>query len=289
MLPRLLGSISLRSLTPPWIERSAPWLTIAPSDSRPAASRALLAASADASSRAAMRSFLPGWLATSRPMSSPTRAGLPCESTVTTRMAGCWRLRPSTAPWTPSGTRSSPAPTLPTLIARSGWLPHARAPDRPSAPPRIPPAPRRRHAGLVREFGERDGVLSFRRVGRGQPDARRGREQREQRGCESKPPAPSRGRRRRDSREQGRGRLANAFDADEVAREADGLRHGHAEEEGRPAGPIPLGGHEIGAHGLEDVDVGNRDQSVVDDERLLRILTGDHLDGPRVGADGHER
>src|SRR5436189_91806 len=75
MLPRLLGSISFRSLIPPWIERSAPWLTIAPSASRPAASSALLAASADASSRAAMRSFRPAWPATSRSRSSPPRAG----------------------------------------------------------------------------------------------------------------------------------------------------------------------------------------------------------------------
>ena len=36
------------------------------------------------------------------------------------------------------------------------------------------------------------------------------------------------------------------------------------------------------------MDAGIRDQDVVDDERLLRILTGDHLDGPRVGADGHD-
>jgi hypothetical protein len=55
MLPRLFGSSSFFSFMPPWIERSTPWLTMAPSWSRPADSSAAFAASAVWSSVAAIR------------------------------------------------------------------------------------------------------------------------------------------------------------------------------------------------------------------------------------------
>src|SRR2546428_4695576 len=80
-------------------------------------------------------------------------------------------------------------------------------------------------------------------------------------------------------------RLADAFDADEVARESDGLRHGHAEEERGALRPVGLGRHEVRAHVLEDVDPVVGDEDVVDDERFLRILARDHFDDPRVRAD----
>src|SRR2546422_2811879 len=69
MLPRLLGSISLRSLAPPWIDRSHPKETMAPSATRPAPSSALFAASAVTSSSAAMRNLAFGWAATTLPTS----------------------------------------------------------------------------------------------------------------------------------------------------------------------------------------------------------------------------
>src|SRR5438445_7210007 len=57
MLLRLVGSISLRSLIPPWMVRSTPCPTIAASRARPLASTAAFAASAVASSVAAIRTL----------------------------------------------------------------------------------------------------------------------------------------------------------------------------------------------------------------------------------------
>src|SRR6266852_233459 len=47
-----------------------------------------------------------------------------------------------------------------------------------------------------------------------------------------------------------RQQLLDAVDRDEVPREADGLRHGHVEEEGCPLAGGGLGSHQIRAHVL---------------------------------------
>src|SRR6266571_1991069 len=82
--------------------------------------------------------------------------------------------------------------------------------------------------------------------------------------------------------------LADALDADEVTREPDGLRHGHAEEERRPLAGRGLRRHQVGSNVFDDVDPVVRDQDVVDDERLLRIFAGNHFHAPRVVADGDD-
>src|SRR6266571_1884639 len=79
--------------------------------------------------------------------------------------------------------------------------------------------------------------------------------------------------------------LADALDADEVTREPDGLRHGHAEEERRPLAGRGLRRHQVGSNVFDDVDPVVRDQDVVDDERLLRIFAGNHFHAPRILAD----
>src|SRR5882672_8252871 len=83
-------------------------------------------------------------------------------------------------------------------------------------------------------------------------------------------------------------RLADALDADKVAREPDRLRHGHAEEERRPLAGRGLRRHQVGSNVFDDVDPVVRDEDVVDDERLLRILPGNHFHAPGVVADGDD-
>src|SRR5262245_58673890 len=79
--------------------------------------------------------------------------------------------------------------------------------------------------------------------------------------------------------------LADRLDVDEGAGGADRLRHSHRQEEGGAIAARRLGGDQVGAHVLDDVNAVVRKQSGMNRESYGGVLAWYHLDRPGISPD----